>query len=140
MVQKQIYIYISGRAPITFTTNRTVTINTKSYSAYDVDLNKYTNFLTLDGRKIRQFRLRSWHSTTDFESIDESEFIYQIFMSDLNGLSIRAYVSPFQNYHLDQLNGITPTFYKNSFDTLTYLSPSTLGASVKVYCIFEDLL
>ena len=36
--------YISGRAPITFTTNRTVTINTKSYSAYDVDLNKYTIF------------------------------------------------------------------------------------------------
>ena len=61
-------------------------------------------------------------------------------MSDLNGLSIRAYVSPFQNYHLDQLNGITPTFYKNSFDKLTYLSPSILGASVKVYCIFEDLL
>jgi hypothetical protein len=62
-------------------------------------------------------------------------------MSDLNGLSIKAFSNPYINYELNQLNGSTPSFYRNSFDTITYLAPvNYYGSNIKVYCIFEDLL
>jgi hypothetical protein len=66
---------------------------------------------------------------------------YSIYMSDLNGLSIKAYAGPYVNFALDQVNTVTPTFYRNTFDIITYLSPVDIfGNNVKVYCIFEDLL
>ena len=34
-----------------------------------VNLNTYTKSITLDGRKIRQFRMRSWHASGDFQMI-----------------------------------------------------------------------
>ena len=62
-------------------------------------------------------------------------------MSDLNGLSIKAFSAPYLNLELTQLNGSTPTFYRNNFDIITYLAPSNYyGSNIKVYCIFEDLL
>jgi hypothetical protein len=134
--------YITSRAPIYFTTSRNATVNGINYSAYDVDLNMYTKFITLDGRKIRQFRLRSWHASGDFENYSaEIALNYHIFMSDLNGLSVKAFSAPYINYELNQLNGSTPSFYRNSFDTITYLAPvNYYGSNIKVYCIFEDLL
>jgi hypothetical protein len=134
--------YITSRAPIYFTTSRNATVNGIIYSAYDLNLNTYTKSITLDGRKIRQFRMRSWHASGDFQN-DSAEIAlsYQIFMSDLNGLSIKAFANPYINYELDQLNGLTPTFYRNNFDTMTYLAPvNYYGNNIKVYCIFEDLL
>jgi hypothetical protein len=133
--------YVASRVPIYFITSRNVTINGKVHSAYDLDLNKYTKFLTLDGRKFRQFRLRSWHASGNFETLDEMALTYSIYMSDLNGLSIKAYAGPYVNFALDQVNTVTPTFYRNTFDIITYLSPVDIfGNNVKVYCIFEDLL
>jgi hypothetical protein len=138
----QIAAYISAKIPVNFTTSRTVTVNGVNYSAYDLNLNTYTKYVSLDGRKIRQFRLRSWHASGDFENYSaEIALSYHIFMSDLNGLSIKAFSAPYLNLELDQLNGLTPSFYRNNFDTITYLAPSNYyGSNVKVYCIFEDLL
>jgi hypothetical protein len=134
--------YITSRAPIYFTTSRNATVNGIIYSAYDLNLNTYTKSITLDGRKIRQFRMRSWHASGDFQN-DNAEIAlsYQIFMSDFNGLSIKAFLAPYINYELDQINGLTPTFYRNNFDTIIYLAPvNYYGNNIKVYCIFEDLL
>ncbi len=62
-------------------------------------------------------------------------------MSDYDGLNIKAFSSPYLNYELNQLNCVTPTFYRNNFDILTYLAPTAIyGNDIKVYCIFEDLL
>jgi hypothetical protein len=134
--------YITSRAPIFFTTSRTVTINGINFSAYDLNLNSYTKFLTLDGRKIRQFRLRSWHASGDFENYSaEVALNYNIYMSDLNGLSIKSFSAPYTNYQLDQVNSTVPTFIRNSFDFITYLAQLNIyGSNIKVYCIFEDLL
>jgi hypothetical protein len=137
--------YIASRLPIYFTTNRTVTINSINFSAYDINLNLYTRFLTLDGRKIRQFRLRSWHASGNFENVDSNYMAlsYEIFMSDLNGLNILSYTRPYNNSNLTVsiYNKVIPLFYRNTFDIITYLSPvDTYGSSVKVYCVFEDLL
>ena len=138
-VNTQVNAYVSSKVPISFTTSRTVSINSVNYSAYDLDLNKYTKFITLDGRKIRQLRLRSWHASADFEN--DVALSYHMCMSDLNGLSIATSSFPYVNTQLDQLNGVTPTFYRNNFDTLTYLAPvNVYGSYIKVYCIFEDLL
>jgi hypothetical protein len=133
--------YITTRSPVFFTTTGSVNINSKTYSSYNIDLNLYTKFMTLDGRKIRQFRVRSWHADGDFENTDDRINGCNIYMSDFNGLSIKSFSNPYINYELNQLNGVTPTFYRNTFDILSYLAPITVfGNTVKVYCIFEDLL
>jgi hypothetical protein len=141
-VNSQVNAYVASKVPVSFTTSRTVTVNSVNYSAYDVDLNKYTKFITLDGRKIRQFRLRSWHASGDFQNYSaEIALSYQIFMSDLNGVSIKAFSSPYLNLELDQISSTTPSFYRNNFDIITYLAPvNYYGSNIKVYCIFEDLL
>ena len=68
---------------------------------------------------------------------------YEIFMSDYNGLNILAYTRPYFNSNLtvSVYNKLVPLFYRNTFDILTYLAPIvSYGNSVKVYCVFEDLL
>jgi hypothetical protein len=70
-----------------------MTINGNIYSVYDIDLSKYTKFVTLDTYNIRQFRIRLWPSDADFEYSSQffSEMYlkrYDIFMSNRNGLSI----------------------------------------------------
>ena len=136
--------YIASRLPMFFTTNRTVVIIGINFSAYDINLNLYLRFLNLDGRKTRQFRLRSWHSNTVFENKNELDMAlsYEIFMSDYNGLNILAYTRPYFNSNLtvSVYNKLVPLFYRNTFDILTYLSPIvSYDNSVKVYCVFEDL-
>jgi hypothetical protein len=133
--------YITTRAPIYFTTNRIVSVAGNNYSAYDIDLNTYTKFVTLDGRKVRQFRLRCWLMPHDFETSPDDELRLDVFMSNYNQLSIRAYSVPYENPALCFVNNVSPTFFRNSFDIITYLCPRSLYAfHPTVYCIFEDLL
>ncbi len=47
---------MASRSPISFTTNRNININGITFSCYDIDLNLYTKYITLDGYNIRQFR------------------------------------------------------------------------------------
>ncbi len=62
-------------------------------------------------------------------------------MSDFNGFSTKEFSGPYVSLELDQLNGVTPTLYKNTSDTITYLAPFLFyGNDIQVYCIFEDLL
>ena len=49
---------LAKKAPIYFTTNRTFTMNAKSYLAYDIDLSLYTNKVDLDGFSHRHFRVK----------------------------------------------------------------------------------
>ena len=90
------------KSPIFFTTNRTVTINGDIFSVYDLNLSKYTKSILLDGYNVRQFRIRHWPSSGDFEysSTFFSEMYlkkYDIFMSNRNGLSIFSLSSPIEN-------------------------------------------
>jgi len=55
------------KSPIFFTTNRTITINGDIFSIYDLNLSKYTKSVLLDGYTIRQFRIRHWPASADFE-------------------------------------------------------------------------
>ena len=134
--------YLTTRSPVFFTTNGTITLNSKTYAKYDIDLNLYTRALTLDGIQIRQFRLSSWHASGDFENLNESCTSNRIFMSDFNGLSLYSFTGPLPNTSLDYVAADNfPTFYRNNFNVLTYLACTTFfGNSVKVYCVFEDLL
>ena len=63
-------------------------------------------------------------------------------MSDFNGLSLYSFTGPLPNTSLDYVAADNfPTFYRNNFNVLTYLACTTFfGNSVKVYCVFEDLL
>ena len=67
--------------------------------------------------------------------------IYQVFMSSYNGLSIKAFSSFGYETELDQPEGISYFLYRNSIDRITFCASTlSFGSSVKVYCIFEDLL
>jgi len=131
------------KIPITFTTSRVQTIidngSSVNYYMYDLDLRKYTKQILLSGRNFRQFRIRAWESGGDFESLGNIRHqIYDIFMSDYNGLSLRAYTNYLYNPNLDLLNTIfTNTLVRHSFNYISYASRSS---PVTVYVIIEDLL
>ena len=57
---------LGSRAPIYFTTNRSINLNGVTFSCYVMDLSQYTNSLLLDGYHVRQFRIRTWLSDGDF--------------------------------------------------------------------------
>ena len=44
-----------------------VTIDGSTFSVYDIDLTKYTKYMSLDGYNIRQFRIRHWPADGNFE-------------------------------------------------------------------------
>jgi hypothetical protein len=93
---------IGSKTPISFTTNRNVVINGTTFSCYDIDLPKYTKYVTLDGYNIRQFRFRSWLADADFQMYNAQQTRYDIFMSKKNGLSVYAFAVPFDNPFLDE--------------------------------------
>jgi hypothetical protein len=134
---------ITVKTPIKFTTSRIISVNEGSSSAnyylYDIDLTKYTKKILLGARNYRQFRVRTWEADGDFENIAYvAQNNYNIFMSDYNGLSIRAYNDYFVNQDLSRLDVIfSHTLVRNTFNYLSYasrLAPAT------VYMIIEDLL
>ena len=133
---------IGVKTPLYFTTNRNVTIDGATFSVYDIDLTKYTKYVTLDGYNIRQFRIRHWPADADFEysSTFYSELFlkrYDIFMSNRNGLSIFSLSSPLENYYLRETSG-SHFLYRNSFNYITFCARGS--TAVKVYFIIEDLL
>ena len=102
-------------------------------------MTKYTKKILLGVRNYRQFRVRTWEADGDFENIAYiAQNNYNIYMSDLNGLSIRAYNDYFINQDLSRLDVIfSHTLVRNTFNYLSYasrLAPAT------VYMIIEDLL
>jgi hypothetical protein len=73
-----------------------------TFSCYDIDLTKYTKYVTLDGYNIRQFRFRSLLADADFQMYNAQQTRYDIFMSNKNGLSVYAFAVPFDNPFLDK--------------------------------------
>jgi hypothetical protein len=128
---------IGSKSPISFTTNRNVVINGITFSCYDIDLTKYTKYVTLDGYNIRQFRFRSWLADADFQMYNIQQTRYDIFMSNKNGLCVYAMAMPFDNPYLDETKWADQFLFRRDFNSLTYCS--RLGVK-KVYCIIEDLL
>ena len=131
---------IGVKTPITFTTGtRTMVSGGDTYYLYDIDLTKYTHSLLLGARNFRRFRVSLWESDGVFENIAwVSQNSYDIYMSDYNGLNIRAYHGTFENFDLSGLDVIlSHTLLRNSFNFLTY---ATRTAPATVYMIFEDLL
>jgi hypothetical protein len=47
---------VGSKAPISFTTNRNVVLNGTTFSCYDIDLTKYTKYIT---NKVKGMTLRS---------------------------------------------------------------------------------
>ena len=130
---------LGQRLPICFTTSRNVLINGITFSVYDLDLTKYTNFVSLDGHNVRQFRVRHW-SDFDFEGgpsiYDYPSKTYNIFMSDVSGLKIYSLSSPLENEFLWDTSS-NQFLYRNTFDSMMYCSRQGVK---KVYMIIEDLL
>ena len=129
---------VGKKTPIYFTTNRNININGTTFSCYDINLNKYTGYILLDGYNTRQFRLRTWLADGDVQNVNMRIIRADIFMTDKNGLSIWALCAPLQNDNLNSTDIYLDQFlYRDTFNNIIYCS--RFGAK-KVYCIFEDLL
>ena len=131
---------IARKSPIFFTTNRTFTMSSVTYSAYDIDLSLYVNKVELDGFNHRHFRVRLFFANgrLDFQWTPTT---YQIYMTTYNTLSIKAYSSFYGESQLDQPSGIGYFLYRNSIDKITFCASTFLfGSTVKVYFVIEDLL
>ena len=131
-------VNLGQKSPIYFTTNRNININGTTFSCYDIDLNKYTKSILLDGYNTRQFRIRTWLSDGDVQNIAVRIVRADIFMTDRGGLNIYALCAPYPNENLNSTDSYLDQFlYRDTFNRMIYCSRF---GSKKVYCIFEDLL
>ena len=127
---------LAKKAPIYFTTNRTFTMNGKSYLAYDIDLSLYTNKVDLDGYSHRHFRVKIFFGIgrVDYQW---QPINYNISMTTCNTLSIYSVSSLEAPNELNSTNN--PYFlYRNSIDKLTFCANTFYFGStnIKVYTIF----
>ena len=131
-------VNLGQKSPIYFTTNRNININGITFSCYDIDLNKYTKSILLDGYNTRQFRIRTWLSDGDVQNIAVRIIRADIYMTDRGGLNLYALCAPYPNENLNSTDSYLDQFlYRDSFNRIIYCSRF---GSKKVYCIFEDLL
>ena len=129
---------VGKKTPIYFTTNRNININGTTFSCYDINLNKYTKSVLLDGYNTRQFRVRTWLSDGDVQNVNMRIIRADIFMTDKGGLNVWALCAPLPNDNLNSTDIYLDQFlYRDTFNNMIYCSRF---GSKKVYCIFEDLL
>ena len=131
-------VNIGVKSPIYFTTNRNITINGTTFSCYDINLNKYTKLISLDGYNTRQFRIRTWLADGDVQNLAVHIIRADIFMTNRDNLNIYALCAPYPNENLNSTDTYLDQFlYRDTFNNMIYCSRY---GSKKVYCIFEDLL
>ena len=109
------------------------TINSISYSIYDLDLTQYTKYITVGNTggntTTRRFKFMSCLATGAHNAgllslnydIDCSYLNYTGIgsLSTYNGLNVMAYGYPYNNYNLNQVTPNGLFIWKNGFNYLT---------------------
>jgi hypothetical protein len=131
---------LTRKSPIFFTTNRTFSMDGRSFNAYDIDLSLYTSKVFLDGYDHRHFRVRIFFANGRLD-YQWTPNIYNIFMTTYNYLTIRALSSLFPDVGLAPFHSVFLFFSGNVLVLLPFfLVPVCFPNHMKVYFIFEDLL
>ena len=130
---------------ITFTCSSVCTISGKTYYRYDIDLTKYTKYITnVAGGTLRKFKWMSWlssgaHNSGQYSLNYDIDYAYaqSIVPPSLNGFNVLAYGYP-TNYNLNQVtpNGVFLWAYNfNYISCISFKADSNFQAIIIDYLV-----
>jgi hypothetical protein len=121
---------LSSQKPFTFTCSSVCSIGGKNYFRYDIDLTKYTKYITnVAGGTLRKFKWMSWlssgaHNSGQYSLNYDIDYAYSIWLvpPSLNGLNVLAYGFPCTNYNLNRVTPNGTFLWAYNFNTLSFIS------------------
>jgi hypothetical protein len=121
---------LSTQKAFTFNCNTPCNIGGSTFFRYDIDLTKYTIFITnVSGGTLRKFKFMSWLTSGAHNSglyslnydIDYS-FAQNLIPSTFNGLNALSYGFPTHNYNLNQVTSNGVFLWAHTFNILSFFS------------------
>jgi len=117
-------------------------IGSTQYYRYDLDLNKYTTFITIGTTTTtRKFKFMCWvssgaHNSGLYSLNYDIDYSFCQNLSNYNGLNALAYGFPYDNYNLNQITPNGLFIWKYTFDYMTIFSKN----QINLQCIIIDYL
>jgi hypothetical protein len=117
-------------------------IGSTTYYRYDLDLNKYTTFITIGTTtQTRKFKFMCWvssgaHNSGLYSLNYDIDYSFCQNLSNFNGLNALAYGFPYDNYNLNQITPNGLFIWKYTFDYMTIFSKN----QINLQCIIIDYL
>jgi hypothetical protein len=117
-------------------------IGSTVYYRYDLDLTKYTTFITIGTTtQTRKFKFMCWlssgaHNSGLYSLNYDIDYSFCQNLSNFNGLNALAYGFPYNNYNLNQITPNGLFIWKYTFDYMTIFSKN----QINLQCIIIDYL
>jgi len=117
-------------------------IGSTSYYRYDLDLTKYTTFITIGTTTTtRKFKFMCWmtsgaHNSGLYSLNYDIDYSFCQNLSNYNGLNALAYGFPYNNYNLNQITPNGLFIWKYTFNYMTIFSKN----QINLQCIIIDYL
>jgi len=117
-------------------------IGSTSYYRYDLDLTKYTTYITIGTTTTtRKFKFMCWmtsgaHNSGLYSLNYDIDYSFCQNLSNYNGLNALAYGFPYNNYNLNQITPNGLFIWKYTFNYMTIFSKN----QINLQCIIIDYL
>ena len=121
---------LPSQKPFTFTCSSVCSIGGRNFFRYDIDLTKYTKFITnVSGGTLRKFKWMSWlssgaHNSGQYSLNYDIDYAFAAMMSppSLNCLNVLAYGFPYTNFNLNQVTPNGVFLWAYSFNIISFIS------------------
>jgi hypothetical protein len=121
---------ISTQKSFTFNCSSVCTIGGRNFFRYDIDLKKYTKFITnVSGGTLRKFKWMSWlssgaHNSGQYSLNYDIDYAFAVMISppSFNGLNVLAYGFPYTNYNLNQITPNGVFLWAYNFNIISFIS------------------
>ena len=121
---------LASQKPFTFTCSSVCTIGGRNFFRYDIDLTKYTKFITnVSGGTLRKFKWMSWlssgaHNSGQYSLNYDIDYAYAQNLTPIsyNGLNVLAYGFPCTNYNLNQVTPNGVFLWAYNFNIISFIS------------------
>ena len=133
---------IPSQTPFNILINTPCVIGTTPYYRYDLDLTKYTTYITIGTTTTtRKFKFMCWmtsgaHNSGLYSLNYDIDYSFCQNLTAYNGLNALAYGFPYNNYNLNQITPNGLFIWKYTFNYMTIFSLN----QINLQCIITDYL
>ena len=133
---------IPNQTPFTIYINTPCVIGSTNYYRYDLDLTKYTTFITVGIiAQTRKFKFMCWlssgaHNSGLYSLNYDIDYSFSSNLNNYNGLNALAYGFPYPNYNLNQITPNGLFIWKNTFNYITIFCKT----QINLHCMIIDYL
>jgi hypothetical protein len=133
---------IPNQTPFTIYINTPCVIGSTNYYRYDLDLTKYTTYITVGTiAQTRKFKFMCWlssgaHNSGLYSLNYDIDYSFSSNLNNFNGLNALAYGFPYPNYNLNQVTPNGLFIWKNTFNYITIFCKT----QINLHCLIIDYL